>query len=180
MKHSRILIAVALPVLAIVMLALASCNDNQNKIPFNRDKAKMHIISWNTADSMRSSFQSGTDALNALLAGDTTQFLQGFQLPIAEAFNRDAIIALLNAEGAEGVRIYMGRDSGLVKVVLVPVDKQGKDIKTNLLYGKKPATQRAAGQADGDDPDGDLGGDLDGGFQAVEVGQRCPTFCDHP
>jgi hypothetical protein len=173
MKHSRILIAVALPVLALALLTLAGCNDNSDKIPFDKKKAREHIIRMGQADTMRASFITGREDLSRLLANDSTKFLETFRLPTAEMFNRDAIIALLDAEGAEGIRIYLGRDmadSGKVKLVLLPVDKNGKDIRTNLLNGKKSMTQKAAAQAD-DDLDED-------GEQAVEVGQRCPTICD--
>jgi hypothetical protein len=60
----------------------------------------------------------------------------------------------------------MGRDSGKIKLVLLPVDKRGNDIRTNLLDGRS-LTQKAAAQLD----------DPDHGGQAVEVGQRCPTVC---
>lgn len=165
MKHSRILVTVALPVLA--MLVLAGCNDDDHKIPFDRQKAKEHIITMRMADSMRASFTAGRDTLRTLLANDSSRFYSRFDLPTAEMFNRDAIIALLDADGAEGIRIYMGRDSGKVKLVLLPVDRKGNDIRTNLL-GDKSLTQKAAAQLE-DDPDGEE--------QAVEVGQRCPTVC---
>jgi hypothetical protein len=166
MKHSRILIAVALPVMA--MLILAGCNDdNDHKIPFNREKAKEHIITMTYADSMRASFTTGRDSLQQLLANDSSGFYSRFDLATAEMFNRDAIIALLDARGAEGIRIYMGRDSGKVKLVLLPVDANGNDIRMNLLDGKS-MTQKAAAQLD--DPES-------GVPQAVEVGQRCPTVC---
>ena len=183
MKHSRILIAVALPVLALVILtlALASCNEGGEKIPFDRKKAKEHIISWDLADSMRTGFQNGRDSLIRVLECDTTRYIEMFRLPTAEMFNRDAIIALLDAEGAENVRIYLGRDtrdSGKIKLVLVPADKNGKDIKTNLLSGKTPMTRKAGAQANGEgEGDGEEEGE-DGGFQAIEVGQRCPSFCN--
>jgi hypothetical protein len=168
MKHSRTLIPVAL---SLALLTLASCNDHDDhKIPFNRDKAKQHIIRMGTADTMRSEFASGRDTLTGLLANDTTGFINRFQLADAEMFNRDAIIALLDAEGAAGIRIYMGRDSGKVKLVLLPVDASGNDIKTNLLNSKS-LTQKAAAQTDFEDGYG--------GPQAVEVGQRCPTVCSN-
>jgi hypothetical protein len=169
MKHSRTLIAVA-PLL-VLLFTLASCNDdNDHKIPFDKAKARQHIIRMGMADTMRANFVSGRDTLGILLANDTTGFLERFQLANAEMFNRDAIIALLDAEGAEGIRIYMGRDSGKIKLVLLPVDKRGNDIRTNLLNGKS-LTQKAAAQLDEFEDDGE---------QAVEVGQRCPTVCSTP
>jgi hypothetical protein len=165
MKHSRILVTVALPLLA--MLILAGCNDDDHKIPFNKEKAREHIITMRLADSMRASFVAGRDTLRTLLANDSTGFYSRFDLANAEMFNRDAIIALLDADGAAGVRIYMGRDSGKIKLVLLPVDMNGNDIRTNLLDGKS-LTQKAAAQLD--DPEHEE-------EQAVEVGQRCPTVC---
>jgi hypothetical protein len=166
MKHSRTLIPVAL---SLVLLTLASCNDDSHKIPFDRDKAKQHIIRMGTADTMRAEFAAGRDTLTRLLANDSTGFINRFQMADAEMFNRDAIIALLDAEGAAGIRIYMGRDSGKVKLVLLPVDKQGNDIRTNLLNSKS-LTQKAAAQTEFEHD----------GPQAVEVGQRCPTVCSTP
>jgi len=74
---------------------------------------------------------------------------------------------LLNQKGADGIRIYFGRDEkGQVRLVLLPVDKNGKDIRVKLLDDKN-ITQKA-GAAPPDDIDG----------EAVEAGQRCPTVCD--
>jgi hypothetical protein len=151
------------------MLSLSGCRPKPNpdgKIPFDPGQAREHIISGLQAQEYLNSFKTGDTALLHLLK-DTTFLDKHFQLPTAESFNRDAIIALLDADSAAGVRIYLGRDAqGEVRFVLVPVDKNGQDIHTRLL------------------PDSTTGGSgpqvrsLTVTSQAVEIGQRCPTQCD--
>ena len=61
-------------------------------------------------------------------------------MPLAEKFNRDAIIQLLNEKGAKGVRIYLGKDTaGMVKMVLVATDEKGDDITGDFGKIMKPA-----------------------------------------
>ena len=108
------------------------------------------------------------------MVSDSSFLDKRFNMPVAEMFNRDAIALLLNQEGADGIRIYLGRDEeGYVRLFLLPVDKNGKDIHKKLLDTDEDKKEPAAG-----DPkvmkqtmDG-----LDG--EAIEVGQRCPTICD--
>jgi hypothetical protein len=163
MKSTRTLIIVA--GFAALSLAIAGCNDEQ--------RAKEHIISMRKADGYRKSFASTKDSLYHLVS-DTDFLDKKFNLPVAEMFNRDAIALLLNQEGADGIRIYFGRDEeGYVRLVLLPVDKNGKDIHKTLLDSTETKKEPAAGdqkvmKQTMDNLDGD----------AVEVGQRCPTICD--
>jgi hypothetical protein len=165
MKHSRTLITVALFV--FTTLIIVSCKDDDHKIPFDKEKAKEHVIPMKLAGTMVANFQSARDSLARIGKEDSSGLIARFDLPNAEMFNRDAIIALLDADGAEGIRIYLGRDSGKVKMVLLPVNKEGKDIHT-MLVDDKTTTQKAAAQLDQFGDDG----------QAMEVGQRCPTICN--
>lgn len=149
--------------LGFLCLFVIACNDN--KFPIDEQRARQHIISLKQADDFRNSFKEGRKEIGARL-GDSFLVKQ-FDLPDAEMFNRDAIALLLAQDGADGVRIYMGRDdSGRVRLVLLPVDKNGKDIRKMLLSDKSvsiPGISSAYAQGDG---------------QAVEAGQRCPTMCD--
>jgi hypothetical protein len=168
MKSKRTLVAVA--AFSLALTTLYSCKETGTSgIPIDRDRAKKHLISLTLADSYRNDFGKTKEALRSQVK-DSSFLNKEFDMPIAEMFNRDAIALLLNQPGADGIRIYLGRDAkGKVRMVLLPVDKNGKDIRRKLLDA---LTQKAAAQPL--DP-GD-GGDGDGG--AVEVGQRCPDLCD--
>jgi len=134
------------------------------KIPINEDSARLNIISANLGKSYLKSFKAADTELPHVV-NDT--FLAHFQLPIAEAFNRDAIGALLNVDGAVSIRVYLGRDdNGLVRMVLVPVDKNGHDIYTQLVKPGAAAPGEAQPQVKAQDA------------QVVDIGQRCPTMCD--
>lgn len=166
MKSSRFLIAVAS--IVFLLMTIGGCQGEHKEIPYNKDRAKLHLISLKKADRYRDSFATGRQAIR--LRCDSSFIDKNFDMPVAEMFNRDAIAVLLNQEGAEGIRIYMGKDSlGQVRLVLLPVDKNGKDIR-KVLLDYRDITQKAAAQTGGFDDDG--------GGQAVEVGQRCPTICD--
>jgi len=146
-----------------IALLFAQCkqvvNDADQQIPYDKEKAKIHIISIKDASELASTFREGRLQLNRQLK-DTAFLNKSFNLPIAEAFNRDAIAALLNQKGARGIRIYLGEDKkGLIRLVLIAVDEKGNDI-----IGKNGRVMKYA-QDDGGDPFG------------LESGQRCPTLC---
>lgn len=165
MKPIRTLIAVAGYTFAL--FALNSCTDEQkDEIPYNKERARQHIISTKVADAYRFGFEQAKDSLRRYLP-DSNFLDKNFNMPVAEMFNRDAIAVLLNQEGADGIRIYLGKDSlGQVRLVLFPVDKNGKDIR-RILIDDKNLTQKAAAQAGYGNPG-----------EAVEVGQRCPDACN--
>jgi hypothetical protein len=165
MKSTKTLIAVAS--LTFVASVLYSCKDEKGgEIQVDKERARVHIIPIKQADAYRDSYVK-TKAVLYQQVKDSNFLDQQFDLPVAEMFNRDAIALLLNQQGADGIRIYFGRDDkGQVRLVLLPVDKNGKDIRRKLLDDKS-LTQKAAAQ-----PEGDLDG------EGVEVGLRCPTLCD--
>jgi hypothetical protein len=106
----------------------AAVNETDQQIPYDKEKAKIHIISIKDAAELASTFREGRTQLNRQLK-DTAFLNKSFNLPIAEAFNRDAVAALLNQKGARGVRIYLGEDKkGLIRLVLIAVDEKGNDI----------------------------------------------------
>lgn len=138
-----------------------------NKIPVDEAKAREQVIPVRQGIAYQDSFVSARNQLARLLT-DSTFLSRKFNLPNAETFNRDAIGLLLNAEGpgglAAGIRVYLGTDEkGLMRVVLVPVDKDGKDIIGPLLGNQTalniPGISSAFAQGDG---------------EVVENGQVCP------
>ena len=131
---------------------------SQPQIPYNKEKAQVHIISIKTAAQYVTAYKVGRLGLDRQVK-DTSYLNKSFNLPIAEQFNRDAIAALLNQNGAQGVRIYLGQDkNGLVNLVLVATDEKGKDITGD--DGRIMKFTSAAPPA-----------------IALEAGQRCPTLC---
>lgn len=149
------------------MALLAGCHSG--KIPIDEKKAQVHIIPESQAKEYIRSYSVAFQDLQRQVK-DSTFLDTKFNLPIAEAFNRDAIGALLNADGAAGIRIYLGRDSiGRIRLVLVPITKEGRDIYTRLI-GNVDASANGVSAAPMPSTVG----------QAVEDGQRCPTLCDPP
>ena len=150
----------------LATIFVVGCGD-KNKIPVDEAKAREQVIPVKQGIAYQDSFVSARNQLARLLT-DSTFLNRKFNLPNAETFNRDAIGLLLNAEGpgglAAGIRIYLGTDEkGLMRLVLVPVDKDGKDIIGPLLSNqtalKIPGISSAFAQGDG---------------QVVENGQVCP------
>lgn len=157
-SRSKLFAAIVLLVAAVGLIA---CSDG--KIPFDEARAREQIIPVKQGQTFQDSFVSARAQLSRLIT-DSTFLARKFNLPNAETFNRDAIAALLNAPGADGVRVYLGTgDKGELRLVLVPVDKNGKDIIGPLLGNKTalniPGIPSAYAQNGGD---------------VVENGQVCP------
>lgn len=161
---------VSLSLILITFVWMGCNNDkrgNDGRIPFDERRAEQSVITIETAKQYQSNFINTREALGKLI-GDTNFLKQNFNLPNAESFTRDAIILLLNQAGADGIRIYYGKDSmGVVRLVLLPVDKNGKDIQAVLIdRGQTQAIYipgiSSAQAAPASPP------------QAVENGQTCP------
>jgi hypothetical protein len=150
--------------LTMTLLFAAGCQRTSNgKIPFNEERARQQIISIQQGSRYSLNFVNLRDSVLPPLLRDSSFLEKQFNLPIAETFNRDAIIALLNADGADGVRIYFGNDEkGMVRLVLTPVDKAGNDIVTPLTSGLARNAAAQAGRAAVEDG------------EVVENGQRPP------
>jgi hypothetical protein len=151
----------------LATLLVVSCGRGK-KIPVDEARAREQVIPVKLGIAYQDSFVSARNQLARLL-NDSSFLNRKFNLPNAETFNRDAIALLLNAEGpgglAAGIRVYLGTDEkGLLRIVLVPVDKDGKDIIGPLLANRTalniPGVSSAYAQGD------------DG--QVVENGQVCP------
>ncbi len=155
--------------LLLIVIGFAQCRTkNGGPIPISsRDSVRAHIIPIETAEAFTKSFRNGMTELKREIK-DSSFLENRFNLPNAEEFNRDAIAALLNARGAKGIRIYLGRDDkGLIRMVLVPTDAKNNDIITTLLTSNQKSIPGIA-SANALPPQQ---------AQAVESGQRCPTMC---
>jgi hypothetical protein len=139
---------------------------NAGKIPLDERRAAESVISIDTAKQYQTNFIRTRDSLRRLLR-DTSFLRQNFNLPNAEFFTRDAIILLLNQTGADGIRIYYGKDNtGVTRLVLLPVDKNGKDIQAILIQRQTNAISIPGIQSAQAAPPSE--------FQAIENGQTCP------
>ena len=134
----------AFPLVLLAVLYSSCKGKGGGKIPFNEERARQQIIPVKQGSQYSLNFVNLRDSVLPKLIRDSSFLEQRFNLPIAETFNRDAIIALLNADGADGIRVYFGNDDkGLVRLVLMPVDKDGNDIiaKLTQTIGDKAAAQ---------------------------------------
>ena len=147
----------------VIVMFFSKCKPSSTStvpsgLVYNKDSAKVHFISVDTAMKLTSTFRLLQRA-NATRLKDSSYIVN---FPLAERFNRDAILALLDQNGAKGVRIYLGEDrKGPVKMVIVAVDSLGNDItgrKSNIV---KPASNGSSGDG-----------------VVLEAGQRCPTLCN--
>lgn len=155
MRSLKIFTLACLAVCIIMSLCKCHSKGPGDQIPYNKDSAQVHIIPIDTAVKLTSTFRLIQMQMARKL--HDTAYIVNF--PLAEKFNRDAIIALLNQKGARGVRIYLGEDkSGPVKMVLVAVDSLNNDITGRS--GK--VVKFTSNTQDG---------------VALEAGQRCPTLC---
>ena len=149
--------------LLVFVIALVGCGDGG--IPVDEQRARQHIIKVVDAKTYTASLEQGIAMLTRRLGDNTLR--DSFSIPKAETFNRDAIALLLNQEGADGIRIYFGRNAkNEVCLVLVPVDKNGQNIIRNLVGSRTafiPGVSKAYADGEG---------------EAVENGQRCPVVCD--
>jgi hypothetical protein len=156
---------VTVPLFLLLLLTQCTPPSRDFKIPLDPVKASRHVISIKEAEELKNGFQQAKKELRRRLPGNYLD--SAFNLPDAEMFNRDAIAALLNAKGAQNLRIYLGRDEkGQVRLVLLPADANGNDILTTLVPGERavsvPGISSAYARA---------------GAQAMESGQRCPPMC---
>ena len=167
MKQSCYLAFIALLATSSILVA---CNNNDGGtvgIPYDQRRAAQSVISIDTAKQYQANFISGRQTL-ARMVNDTGYLQKSFNLPNAESFTRDAIILLLNQAGADGIRVYYGKDNaGVVRLVLLPVDKSGRDIQNVLIQrGQTNAISIPGISSAQAAPPSEA--------QAIENGQTCP------
>ena len=155
--------------LGAVALTWTACKQAENRDDIDYEQAKHHIIPIKQAIAYQNQFLKTYDTTLRRMVGDT--FLaKHFRIPNAETFNRNAIELLLHQHPRpDSIRIYYGIDSlGGMQLVIMGVDKNGKNIYSSLLQSKTaaisvPGVSSAKAQ-------GGLGGDT----SALENGQTCP------
>ncbi|MBS1598922.1 MAG: hypothetical protein JST75_11920 [Bacteroidetes bacterium] len=165
-----------------LVAGIAGCNQQPPRdgggggtgsIPYNEDSVRSHIIKIEEARKYAAKYRTYDTGTNKQL--DRRTGIGGLDFGRAEAFNRDAIIVLLNQKDslgnpAAGVRVYYGVDEGdRVKLILVPYDSKGNDIIHTLV---KESAVKIPGISNAN-------AFWDGG-QAIDNGQRCPTVCSSP
>lgn len=122
----------ALSTLSITILTACNVFKNHNdpfgRLTFNEDSARRHIKPADTLDSYINRFEKLRESSSIHTVPDTA-------FPLSETFNRDAILAILNAKGAKYLRIYLGQRPKDNKIVfcLYPANAQKEDIKVKLL-----------------------------------------------
>lgn len=158
----------------LVVTLLAGCKvDNGDKTDtdyrFDTTVAAKSVIPLMEATQLQQSFINGRTDLGKLIT-DTGYLSKNFNIPNGEAFSKDALLLLLSQKEADGVRMYYGKDvKGVVRLVLMPIRKDGSVIYTRLIGSRKSGqdssqTSKSTINNDGDDDDD----------EAVETGQTCP------
>jgi hypothetical protein len=153
-------ISLACTILVAACLILSGCY--RKEIRFDEKRAREELIPIEQARVLQQKFIASRQEL-ARLVSDSSFLKKSFKLSNAETFNRDMIAVLLNQDGADGIRVYFGEDAdGQIKLVLLPVDKEGHDIVTTLLANTTALHIPGIAPAY-----------ADGGGQAGENGQGC-------
>jgi len=173
-SFSRMLPAAAGLLMITAALTLSGCGGGPSEPPIDEDSVRPHAISIREAAALCSRFRVVTDTLKV----KCPPFKDALNTGYAEAFNRDTYRILLKQKDstgalAAGIRIYYGLDEkGVMKLVMVPYDKNGNDILNHLIStdvkpipGDSSKERKAESLTAGD------------GAQAMEQGNLCPTVC---
>jgi hypothetical protein len=121
------------------LLIISSCNSNKDGvfIPVPKDTTafgvKDHFISVEEIKTYKSAFARVKDSI--------LQLRLGLSVPNSEAFNKAAVVQLLQIPNCVGIKVAYGVLAGQkgneMRLILVGVDKNGKE-----LYIKKGAIQK--------------------------------------
>lgn len=169
-------------IILLLLVSLYSCNDhnrneegNKGGISFDTANAAKSVIPISQAIAFQQSFINTRGELGKLTK-DTSFLAKNFNIPNGEAFTKDALLLLLSQKDADGVRFYYGKDSkGVVRLVLLPITKDGKVIYTKLITSAATIPPRDTtgaalkARALSDETD-----------EAVETGQTCPPCLINP
>ena len=118
--------------LILVLLVFSSCTQQAGTfIPDTKDSSALgrieHFIPEETIKAFRADYNTERDSL--------ARREQGLFLPESEAFNKPALLKLLKDPNCVGIRAYYGIKKGSkrneLRLILVGVDAQGKDILIN-------------------------------------------------
>lgn len=127
-----------------------SCTDQKREIP-DTDYTRMlsglkHRISKQQALSMLRTYDMNRDTLvRGGFRGDT------MMMPIVETFGLNLVDSLLTQKGVCGLRTYLAMDpvTRKIKIILIGVDKNGKDI----LEDERASGRTKFGGGDGESLD---------------------------
>lgn len=170
-------------IILFLLTVLISCKDNirnggsgnNGGITFDTARASKYIIPITEAITLQKNFITTRIEVSRKV---TDTFLTGnFNLPNSESFTKDALLLLLNQKGADGIRFYYGKDKkGVVRLVMLPVTKEGKDIYTKLIASSttKLNTDSSAPRVNTRDAT------AENNAEAVETGQTCPPCLIDP
>lgn len=164
--------------LLLLLIVFYSCKENQHKengirngYNFDTARAAKSVIPIKEAVLLQQSFINTRRELEKLIK-DTSFLSKNFNIPNGEAFTKDALLLLLSQKEADGVRLYYGKDSkGVVRLVLLPIRKDGTVIYTKLLSTGR-SNSDSAGSASRAAPIDEA--------DAVETGQTCPPCLIQP
>ncbi len=174
--------AVAINIL-FLLTGLMSCKENirnggdgnKGGITFDTARASRYVISINEAIALQKSFI--TTRIDVGRKITDTFLIENFNVPNSESFTKDALLLLLSQKGADGIRFYYGKDKkGVVRLVMLPVTKEGKDIYTKLIASSttKLNTDSSAPKFNTRDAAAETNA------EAIETGQTCPPCLIDP
>ena len=122
----------SLAALCIIAFSFILSGCYRNQIPLDEKRASQQVIPIEQAKAFQQKFLESRRETERFLTDSAIQ-KKKLVFANAETFNRDIIALLLNQKGADSIRIYFGaNEKGEVKLVLLPVDKDGHDIVTTL------------------------------------------------
>jgi len=157
----------AASIVLFALMVLLGCQQNQGggnndgTLKFDTAIAAKSVIPIAEAVTLQQNFIRTFGEVKKLIR-DTSYLTKNFNIPNGEAFSKDALLLLLSQKEATGIRVYYGKDSkGVVRLVLLPVRKDGSVIYNKLIASGKPAPDSASSA-------------LSSAVQAVETGQTCP------
>ena len=169
------------PIIYLLLLCapfLFSCNNNDNGvfIPVPKDTSALgridHFIPLEQIKNYQAAFNKERDSL--------LKIRPGFNIPFSEAFNKQALIEILQIPECVGVKVLYGikqnGDTNSMRLILVGVDSRGNNLyltngtTRNNTIKKSPAADSGAAKATTENSGDDSGG--------IEQGQ-CDPPCTH-
>jgi hypothetical protein len=169
----RSIIFTALTALILVAIfSLPGCKSGGGRYhDINLDSVKPHLLPIEAAVKYPARFRAAMDTMGKKYP----MYKDSLWFGKAEAFNSDAIAILLQQKDstqaqAVGIRIYYGLDANkIVRMILVPYDKNGNDIINRLITSEEMQIPGVSSAKAFTTPGG----------QTIEQGQFCPTVCDN-
>lgn len=168
--------------LITVLLLTASCNNNTEpggvviQVPDDTSAlAKIdHYIPQGTIKNYQDAFNRERDTLLKLRSG--------LAIPLSEAFNKKAVIRLLQIPGCVGIKVLYGIKQGAnsngVRLILVGVDSQGNNLFLKGDEGISTAVDEPAAKKDSAAPRvmSRSSGDTSGGVEQGQCDPPCPKY----